>query len=55
MSATGAIKKVIQRGVKRIRVTKDKDQRCLLVTNNRGDYRVFHDPVLKKIAIEEVA
>ena len=46
---------VIQDGVKRTRVTKDKDQFCLLVTNNRGDYRVFHDPVLKKIAFEEVA
>ena len=54
VSAAGAIRDVIQRGVKRIRVTLHKGQRCILVTNNRGDYRVFEDPATKRIAVEEV-
>ena len=53
-SSTGTIKEVIQRGVKRIRVTLNEGQRCILVTNNRGDYRVFPHPVLKRIFVEEV-
>ena len=55
VAAAGAIREGIQLGVRRIRVSFHEGQPCLLVTNNRGDYRVFHDPVLKKIAIEEVA
>ena len=54
VSTVGAIREVIQNGVKRIRVSIHDGQRCLLVTNNRGDYRVFHHPALLKIAIEEV-
>ena len=54
VSAAGAIRDVIQRGVKRIRVTFHDGQRCILVTNNRGDYRVFEHPMRKRVEIEEV-
>jgi hypothetical protein len=54
VAAGGAIRDVIQHGVKRIRVSLHGGQCCILVTNNRGDYRVFQHPALKRIAVEEV-
>ena len=54
LSSNGAIRDVIQHGVTRIRVSFYEGHRCIFVTNDRGDYRVFQHPVFKRIAVEEV-